>query len=168
MAKKSNTGKRPEKIGAILKGARAVDTISGPAQGVLRTGGGPTELVARYDNQAAVTVSAKAGTVGLLRNVITSKSGAYRGVSQNKILSYVQVLAPEIVAVSQANPVDNPKGYNDHRHIAHEGYNPAAHSFDLSTPTLRRSAFLQALAWVGQKAAQKLGINRMLPKGWNL
>lgn len=168
MAKKGNPGNRSKKIGAVLKGARAADTISGPAQGVITTGGDVQALVSRYDNQAAITTSVSAGGVGLIRNVITSKSGAYRGVSQNKILSYVQVLAPELVAASEHLPWVNPRSFNDARHLAHEGYNPAAHSFDLSEFRLRRSSILQAIAWGGQKLAQKLGINRMLPKGWNL
>ncbi len=168
VAKKGNPGHRSQKMGAVLKGARAVDTVSGPAQGVITTGGDVQALVSRYDNQAAITTSASAGGVGLVRNVITSKSGAYRGVSQNKILSYVQVLAPELVAASEHLPWVNPRSFNDARHLAHEGYNPAAHTFSLSEFRLRRSSILQALAWGGQKLAQKLGINRMLPKGWNL
>ncbi len=166
--KGGSVSSKSQKIGAVLKGARAGDTISGPAQGVIATKGGPKELVARYDTKEAVLVSVKGGAVGLLRNVITSKSGAYRGVSQNKILSYVQVFSPEISAASEVSPLDDPRRFNAVRHIAHEGYNPEGHNFSLAQPLLRSSSVLQAVAWAAQKVVQKLGINRMLPKGVNL
>ncbi len=100
--------------------------------------------------------------------MISSKSGVYRGVSQNKILSYVQALSPEIIAFFRANPLENARNFNTWRHIAHEGYDPSNHSFSLGKAALRESAVLQAVAWGAQKLAQKLGVNTMLPKGVNL
>ncbi len=86
VATKGNPNRAP-KMGAVLKGARAIDVVSAPAQGVATKGGGPQDLINRYNNKAALKESVSGAAVGLLRNVVTSKSGAYRGVSQNKILS---------------------------------------------------------------------------------
>ncbi len=169
---------RSPKIGAWLRGARTIDVISAPFQGTLTKHGISQEAVKsagrRYLGGFAggspddVITTVKAVGTGVARNIITSKSGAYRGVGQKKILSYVQALAPEIVAAAETNPVADPKRWNSQRHRAYEGYRMGAHTQDFGDPMFIQSISLQAGAWGVQKAAQMLGINKMLPKGVNL
>ncbi len=165
-------------MGAWLRGARTIDVISAPLQGTLTAKGIGSEAIkdagGRYLGGFAggstddVITTVKAVGTGVVRNIITSKSGAYRGVGQKKILSFVQALAPEIVAATETNPLADPKLWNSQRHRAYEGYRMGAHSQDFGDPMFLQSISLQAGAWGVQKAAQMLGINKMLPKGLNL
>lgn len=181
MARKGNPqnpGNRRKRFGAWLHGARGIDVLTGPVQGSVAglglSGAALTDAGKRYagqfagGNQDDIVTTVKAVGTGLVRTAITSKSGAYRGMGQKKILSYVQALSPEIIAASNANPLQDPKRFNAFRHIAHEAYNTNDHRHDLQFAAFTQSIGLQAGAWVAQKAAQMFGINKMLPKGINL
>lgn len=174
MSRKAKAVRRTPKFGAWLRGARTIDVLSGPAQGSVAGLGFTMDAAmdakdryANFQSGSGVTTVKAVGT-GVIRNIVTSKSGAYRGMGQKKILSFVQALAPEIIASSHTSPLENFSDWNGGRHRAHEGYNPGAHTFDLQDPQFIQSVTLQAGAWGAQKAAQMLGINKMLPKGLNL
>ncbi len=77
------SGKKSPKIGAWLRGARAIDVISGPAQGSLASRGfDMKDIGQRYagkfagGSQEAMITTVKGVGTGMVRAAVTSKSGA--------------------------------------------------------------------------------------------
>ncbi len=174
--------------GSAVKVGRAADVFSGPGQGALTQHGltreAGMEALRRYsanisegdfDTDTAKGTYGGIGT-GLLRNWIRSKLGIYRGVGQKKYLSIAMAANPEILASTEASPLDPVAGglenWNSARQQYDRAYEPNANSWDLAPESPMGSRFWKSIALdaglkIGQKAAEKW-LNPMLPPGHNL
>lgn len=113
---------------------------------------------------------------GLAVNYAKSRTGVYKKAGKGKILSIIQSLSPELLALKDANPIENPKGYDLARVQYDSGYDMHA---NITTLNPKRSAgqrfwedkSLNILLGVLQKvvfdSTGPIKLNRKLPKGLN-
>jgi hypothetical protein len=107
---------------------------------------------------------------GLVRDLVRSKIGVYRGASKGKIHYLGMALNPELLAASDINPMDDFNGWQRRRMAHDRGYEPIDNTW-MGGPVQEqflKSVGLDVGLFVGQKLAERIGINRLLPKGINL
>jgi hypothetical protein len=177
----SNPGrKKPWGIGRYINAFRNIDILSASAQGTLAHGGTTKykidDLKARYASGAYKYNTWKGVGTGLAQNIVKSKAGVYRGAGKGKILSAIMALSPEILALKDADPTKDIKGFNEARHHYQSGYSPWGDGWDITTSTVIGKRFWEDKMFnLGLGVIQKvvfntngpIKLNARLPKGVN-
>jgi len=181
---RSNPGSARKKgwgIGRYINAFRNIDILSASAQGTLAHGGDMkykiTDLKARYASKAYNYNTWKGIGTGIGTNLVKSKAGVYRGAGKGKILSIIQALSPELLAMKDVDPTKDFKGFAMQRHKYTSGYDTWSDVWDLDPRSDAGRKFWEDKGLViGLGIAQKvlfntngpIGLNKYFPKGVNL
>lgn len=168
-------------IGRYIGAFRYIDAISAPAQGSVQVHGFTKDTLKNLERRylpkmGSDFASWKAIGTGSISTYLKSRMGVYRGAGKGKILSLVQALSPEILALQHADPTKNPKDYNIHRHAYASGYHIKDIKFSLNPKDALGQRF-----WADKSFNIVLGViqkfifntngpiklNSKLPKGFN-
>lgn len=181
--KRSNPGPTRKKgwgIGRYINAFRNIDILSASAQGTLAHGGTMKykidDLKARYLSKAYNYNTWKGIGTGLGQNIVKTKAGVYKGAGKGKILSVIQALSPDLLAMKDHDPTKDFKSYALQRHKYSSGYDAWGDFWSIDPKSDAGSKFWEDKALnIGLGILQKvvfntngpIKLNARLPKGVN-